>query len=172
MNQAVSENTSPSRQHAIRLAWRSGWRRVRYVLQLVGLGLAVSATAAPVAAQSAAKAGAPPQHWISYAQLASNQFQAWLSDPGNDTVVRLHGWWQERMLSGGPIITAVPTVVVRVWVAANGQVDRLEFPSLGQAQADADLRTLLTAQALSEPPPPDMKQPMVMELALSFASGA
>lgn len=172
MNQAVREHPEPSRKHAIRLAWRSSWRRVRYVLQLVGLGLAVSAAPAPATAQGLAKAGSPPQHWISYAQLASNQFQAWLSDPGNDTVVRLHGWWQERMLSGGPIIAAVPTVVVRVWVAASGQVERLEFPSLGQAQADADLRSLLTAQALSEPPPPDMKQPMVMELALSFASGA
>jgi len=40
------------------------------------------------------------------------------------------------------------------------------FHSLGNAQADADLRQLLTAQPLSEPPPRDMRQPMVLQLTL------
>ena len=41
---------------------------------------------------------------------------------------------------------------------------------LGDAQADADLRALMTAQPLSEPPPRDMRQPMVLQLTLSFVT--
>lgn len=131
--------------------WLSRW------FGLLGFGLTV-AGALPVAAQSAAV----PQHWISYAQLTGNQFQAWLSDPASETVVRLHA-----ALEGRP--EPLPGVVARVWVAADGRVERLEFASLGNALADADLRAVLTAQPLSEPPPPDMRQPMVLELTLSTA---
>lgn len=139
---------------------RSGMlRALRRLLGSVGLGLAVSST--PVLAQSA-----PPQNWISYAQLASNQFEGWLSDPENDTVQRLHAWMQQRMLQDGQPLS--PSLVTRVWVAADGRVGRVEFDTLGNAQADADLRALLTAQPLSEPPPPDMRQPMILQLTLSI----
>lgn len=144
----------------------SFWSLLRRALGGVGLGLTVSAS--PALAQSAP--GQPvPQHWISYAQLVSNQFQDRLSDPGNEAVVRLHAWMQERMLQQSQPIPA-PPLVVRVWVAPAGQVARLEFDSLGQSQADTDLRGLLTSEPLSEPPPRDMRQPMVLQLTLSFAS--
>jgi hypothetical protein len=141
-------------------ALRRGWRGLLHLLGSVGLGLAVSSS--PVSAQTAP----PPQNWISYAQLASNQFEGWLSDPENDTVQRLHAWMQQRMLQDGEPLS--PSLITRVWVAADGRVNRVDFATLGNAQADADLRTLLTEQALSEPPPPDMRQPMVLQLTLSF----
>lgn len=139
------------------------WRAARRLLGSLGLGLAVSST--PVPAQSA-QPQQPPQNWISYAQLASNQFEGWLSDPENDVVQRLHAWMQQRMLQDGQPLS--PSLVTRVWVAADGRVGRVEFDTLGNAQADADLRTLLTAQPLSEPPPPDMRQPMILQLTLSI----
>lgn len=148
-------------ESSARPAW---WRRMRAVAAgMLGLGLA-TASAPPVQAQSTV-----PQHWISYAQLASNQFQAWLSDPENDAVVRLHDRLQSRMLDGERQAPPEP-VVVRVWVDVDGQVYRLEFPTLGDAQSDADLRGVLTAQPLSEPPPRDMRQPMVLRLKLDFAA--
>ncbi|MCY1205495.1 hypothetical protein D3C87_930990 [compost metagenome] len=143
-----------------------GWRRLR--LALGGLGLGLSAAAAPLAASAQAQPQVP-QHWISYANLASNQLQSSLSDPASDTVVRLHTWMQERMLKEGQPVPPAP-VVVRVWVAGSGKVERVAFDSLGDAQADTDLRALLTAQPLAEPPPRDMRQPMVLQLTLSFVA--
>lgn len=147
-------------------------RSINRMLKMVGvLGVGLTVSASPVsAAQPPASPQPIPQHWISYAQMAGNQFEAWLSDPANDTVVRLHTWMQERMLKDGQ---PLPTpLVVRVWVAPSGKVERVEFASLGQIQADADLRSLMTAQSLSEPPPRDMRQPMVLQLTLSFAGKA
>jgi hypothetical protein len=152
------------------VAPRKPWGRLMRVMGLMGLGL--SAASAPVAAQ--VPAAPVPQHWISYAQMAGNQFQGRLSDPADETVQRLHAWMQKRMLQeaqpvkGEPV--PPPPLVVRVWVAAGGQVERVAFDSLGDAQADADLRTLMTAQPLSEPPPRDMRQPMVLQLTLSFVT--
>ncbi|WP_422086128.1 YbaB/EbfC family DNA-binding protein [Variovorax sp.] len=142
------------------------WGRLRLALGWLGLGLA-SATV-PVAATAQTQQQVP-QHWISYANLAGNQLQASLSDPASETVVRLHAWMQERMLKEGQSAPPAP-VVVRVWVAPSGKVDRVAFDSLGDAQADTDLRTLLTAQPLAEPPPRDMRQPMVLQLTLSFVT--
>lgn len=148
------------------LAGRS-WRRLLRACGLVGLGL--TAIAAPALSQPAAPQPVP-QHWISYANMAGNQLQATLSDPANDTVVRLHKWMQARLLREGQPVPP-PPLIVRVWVAADGKVDRVAFDPLGDLQADADLRTLLTAQPLAEPPPRDMRQPMVLQLTLSFTTG-
>lgn len=139
--------------------WRRMWGAAAGAL---GLGLAL-APPAPVQAQAAV-----PQHWISYAQLVSNQFQAWLADPANEAVVRLHERMQQRVLesNGSP---AAP-VIVRVWVSNAGVVERVTFDTLGDAQSDQDLRTVLTAKPLSEPPPSDMRQPMVLRLKLDFAT--
>lgn len=139
--------------------------RVLKMMGIVGVGLTVSA--APVMVQTA-MAQSVPQHWISYAQMAGNQLEAWLSDPANDAVVRLHEWMQQRLLQQGQPLP--PPLVVKVWVAPDGKISRTEFASLGQAQADADLRSLMTTQSLSEPPPRDMRQPMVLQLNLSFAA--
>lgn len=143
--------------------WHAGLKWIRHI----GAGIGIAAMLAPTEALPAqpVQSQQPPQHWISYAQLASNQFAAWLSDPADDAVVRLHGWMQERLLKDGQ---ALPPLVTRVWVAPSGKVERLEFAPLGNAQADTDLRALLTAQPLSEPPPSDMRQPMVLQLSLDF----
>lgn len=140
------------------------WRKLLLVVGALGLGLGQAVTPASAQAPQAI-----PQHWISYAQLVGNQFQNWLADPSSEPVVRLHAWMQERILQQSQPVPPAP-LVVRVWVAPSGLVTRLEFDSLGNAQVDADLRTLLTTQPLSEPPPPDMRQPMVLQLTLSFTS--
>lgn len=142
---------------------RGMFQRLRGLLAGV-LGASLLGAPTPQAAAQAAV----PQHWISYAQLASNQFQSWLADGSNEAVVRLHNHMQARVL--GEAGTMPAPVIVRVWVAADGQISRLDFDSLGQASADADLRSVLTSQPLSEPPPSDMRQPMVLRLKLDFAA--
>ncbi|MGJ7484378.1 YbaB/EbfC family DNA-binding protein [Variovorax sp. LT2P21] len=158
-------SNAPATPHASTL--RRGWGRLLRACGLVGLGL--TAATAPAAPQ--AQVPQPvPQHWISYANLAGNQLQAALSDPANEAVVRLHAWMQARMLREGQVAPPAP-LVVRLWVAADGRVRGVVFDPLGDVQADADLRALLTAQSLAEAPPRDMLQPMVLQLTLSFATG-
>lgn len=151
--------------HAVRPSTRRGlWHRL---LRSLGIGLGMVAAAAPALAQGPAQA--VPQHWISYANLAGNQLQVALSDPANATVVLLHAWMQERMLKENQPVPP-PPLVVRLWIAPGGQVERVVFASLGDVQADDYLRSLLMAQTLSEPPPRDMRQPMVLQLTLTFVT--
>ena len=148
---------------------RTAPRRGRLRLALGWLGLGLASVAVPVAATAQTQQPQVPQHWISYATLAGNQLQASLGNPADDTVVRLHAAMQSRMLKEGQSVPPAP-VVVRVWVAPAGRIERVAFDSLGDAQADTDLRTLLTTQTLAEPPPRDMRQPMVLQLTLSFVT--
>ncbi|WP_390885667.1 YbaB/EbfC family DNA-binding protein [Burkholderia territorii] len=124
------------------------------------------AVCVPVAAQTADV----PQPWISYAQLVGRQFQAWLEADG-DPADRLHRYLEERVLNARADAPP-PAIVVRAWIGANGAVTRVEFASLGSADADATLRQLLTASPLTEAPPPDMLQPLRVRLRLMPNPGA
>jgi hypothetical protein len=142
-------------------------RRVRNFL--AGLFGAALTSTAPVGLAQTAPNGGIPQPWISYARLASGQFQAWLSDGSSDAVQRLHQRMQDRLLKADPNLPP-PAVIVRVWVAQDGHVEKVTFDTLGDQTADADLRSILTSQSLSEAPPKDMKQPMVLKLDLDYQS--
>ena len=145
---------------AFRLAPVSLGPWLRRALGGLGLGLL---SAAPAAAQ--APAGQPvPGHWLSYAQSVSLAFEDRLGNQASETVQRLHAWLQQCLQQTAQ---AAPALVVRLWVAPQGQIERLEFDSLGQAQADADLCQLLASDPLPEPPPRDMRQPLVLQLSLA-----
>lgn len=119
------------------------------------------------AAWSAVCAPPVPRHWLDYAGAASRQFQAWLGDADDQRVQRLHAWLQQRDTNDRLMGHPVP-VVVQVWIAPDGVVHRLQFDSLGQAQADDDLRALLLRRLPT--PPADMRQPLVLQLSLDHAS--
>ncbi|KUZ17362.1 hypothetical protein WI69_17420 [Burkholderia diffusa] len=131
----------------------SGWLRVC-------LCACVLAVCVPVAAQTADV----PQPWISYAQLVGRQFQAWLEADG-DAADRLHRYLEQRVLNARADAPP-PAIVVRAWIGANGAVTRVEFASLGSADADATLRQLLTESPINEAPPLDMLQPLRVRLRL------
>ncbi|WP_126282953.1 YbaB/EbfC family DNA-binding protein [Burkholderia stagnalis] len=127
---------------------------------VVAWTLAASAPA-PAFAQSADV----PQQWITYAQLVGRQFQGWLEADG-DAADRLHRSLEARVLNARAD-SPPPALVVRTWIGANGAVTRVEFDTLGDADADAALRQLLTAGPLAEPPPLDMRQPLRVRLRLA-----
>lgn len=108
-----------------------------------------------------------PASWRSYAGLVGQQFQAWLM-ADDDIAYRLHKFLEDRAVSATD--TPPGPLLVKVWIGPEGEVTRLDFTSLGAPQADADLRQLLTASPLSEPPPPDMRQPLTLRLNLQFKS--
>lgn len=134
------------------------WRRALAWLSVLGAS-AVPAQAQPV-----------PPHWIHYADQVGRQLQQRLSDPANEAAFRLQAWMQQRILSSVGPQGLVP-LVVRVWIDLAGRVERVEFDSLGHAQADADLRGVLSGQSIGEPPPQDLRQPMVLQLGLDFHPG-
>lgn len=139
-------------------------RALRWLMGLLaGIGLLSAATTPQ--AQNTTRAPIP-QHWISYADMVSNQFSAWLSDPQDEAVVQLHTWMQDRVLKDGKL--PLPPMVARVWVSPMGMVSQLELPATDDARIDAALRQLLMSRALPEPPPSDMRQPMVLQLSLDF----
>lgn len=121
---------------------------------------------AALAAGQAVCASPVPRHWLDYAGAASQQFQAWLGDAADERVQRLHARLQQRDTNDRLMGHAMP-VVVQVWIAPDGAVQRLQFDSLGQAQADDDLRALL--QRRLPAPPGDMRQPIVLQLSLDSA---
>lgn len=151
---------------AFRLGPASLGARLRRVLGGLGLGL-LSTT--PAVAQ--VPAGQPvPGHWLSYAQSVSLAFEDRLGNQASETVQRLHAWLQQHLLQSPQTRPEAPALVVRLWVAPQGQIERLEFDSLGQAQADADLRQLLASDPLPTPPPRDMRQPLVLQLSLAVGA--
>lgn len=104
-----------------------------------------------------------PEAWKSYAGLVGQQLQAWLMGD-DDVAYRLHKFLEDRIVSATD--TPPGPVLITVWIGSEGQITRLDFPSLGSPEADADLRQLLTASPLSEPPPPDLRQPLTLRINL------
>lgn len=102
-----------------------------------------------------------PAHWVAYAQATGTTLQERLSTDAGELVTRLHTRLAERTQIGAP-----PSVVVQVWITPDGQVERSAFDTLGDTQADADLRAILAAKPLQGPPPVDMRQPLVLRLTL------
>ncbi|AJK50024.1 hypothetical protein BGL_2c19600 [Burkholderia plantarii] len=122
------------------------------------------ASVAPVVAH--AQQTAAPAAWVSYAQQVGQQFQTALAT-GGDTAARIEQTLGDRVgtASGTDAAAALPAVALRAWIGDDGAVTRLEFESLGDAQADASLRRLLTGVRLA-PPPAGMLQPLRVRLQL------
>lgn len=136
-----------------RQAWRKWlhrcWQHARRWGVLGGLVLASGATAADAA----------PAHWMAYAAQAGEALSQRLSRADDPRVARLQSRLAERD-------DPAAAVTVSLWIDATGTIVDSRFDSLGDAGADADLRALLGATALPSAPPPDMRQPVNLGLAL------
>lgn len=133
----------------------------RWLSRLMFWGGVVSA---PALAGAAPQSDIPP-HWMSYAHLVSNQFQVWLHDTDNADAVLLHDWIERYRLAhdGQP----PAPVVVRARVSASGDITALHMSSTGNENADRWLEALLLGRQLTESPPRDMPQPLVLRLNLA-----
>jgi len=127
---------------------------------MIVIWLWVASWAAPAWAQSPEV----PQPWIAYAQLCGRQFQAWLEND-DDAANQLHHYLEDRILNAkGDAPPAA--IVIRAWIDPTGAVTRVAFDTLGDPNADALLRRLLTTHPITEPPPADMRQPLRVRLHL------
>lgn len=152
------------------MAW--GWARIA---RFLGLSItAASAVAgagavdpvAPAAAQSLnyRKPGAVPPAWQHYAQLIQHRIGEWMAED-DEVVRRFHVYLENRVINEPD---PPDTLVIRIWVTEAGKVSRAEFKPLADAQASADLRTILERGSIGEAPPPDMLQPLHLKIALKW----
>jgi len=128
---------------------------------MIGLCALVLIFVAPAQAQSPEV----PQQWIAYAQLVGYQFQAWL-EADDDAANDLHRYLDNQIPNGNGD-TPPPSIGIRAWIGADGHVTKVEFNSLGDANADAILHRLLTSHLMTEPPPSEMRQPLRIRLNLT-----
>lgn len=105
-----------------------------------------------------------PQSWLRYAGLVSRQFEVQLA-AGDPVAVRFHRFLELQATSAADH-PPLNELKVKVWIGRNGEIVHLDFASLGNAQADDDLRRLLNREPASEPPPADMRQPLILSIAL------
>ncbi|WP_407352064.1 TonB C-terminal domain-containing protein [Luteimonas sp. R10] len=157
-NAVESQGAAEAADGGRRPGWLArAWARMSARRTHLLAGTALAAALSVAQAQEAV-----PEHWIVYARMTGNALQAQLSEGAGDLVTRMHAWMnRQQEQSGEPL-----SVVVRIWISPEGWVERSEFDNLGDAQADADLRAILSAHPLPEPPPPDMRQPLVLQLTL------
>jgi hypothetical protein len=132
------------------------------VFQLLG----GSAATPPASAQNLGyrSTNAVPASWTRYAQLVQYRFKEWLS-ADDEVAYRFHLFLENRAVGED---TPPDALVVKVWIAKDGQVQRVDFPSFKDKQADADLHTLLTQGNIGEPPPSDLLQPIHLKVSLQM----
>ena len=134
--------------------WRGG-ARIRGWLVLAGLAAAGTGSSAEPAV---------PATWQAYAGSASSALAERLARTDDPRVVRLQAFLQQN-----PDTASAAPLVVSLWIDAGGTVIRSQFASLGDAQADADLRAVLDHAPLPGPPPPGMRQPLRLGLGMQPA---
>ncbi|WP_233834891.1 YbaB/EbfC family DNA-binding protein [Paraburkholderia sp. ZP32-5] len=133
------------------------WRR---------LGAAVIAMLSGLpAVQSYAATTDAPAAWVAYAQLVGQTFQTWIESDDADAG-RFQQYLDARMAAAHADSSPVSTILIQTWIGPDGRVTDVRFDSLGNADADSALRTLLTAHPISNPPPRDMRQPLRVRLSI------
>lgn len=101
--------------------------------------------------------------WLDYARTVGQRFQSALDADGDDAQVLRHFLDDQAAASAASLPRDVALVV---WPDAGGHPARVEFDSLGSAQADAALRRLSSDAALNARPPQPLREPLRLKLRL------
>lgn len=143
-------------------------RLTRWVAAVVGASLAVTA---PATAQTVAPSAAPAE-WVRYAESATTTISGWLEEDG-EAATRLRAYLHEtRPVADQP----TPPLLLKVWIAPDGAVERIEFTPFAHEAPNADLRGAIVGRRLAAPPR-EMLLPLRLSIQLepapaSEASGA
>jgi hypothetical protein len=130
------------------------------------LPLSLALLLGPTGAHAAdARADKIPPSWVAYATHVSQALQARLLDDQDEAATRLHVFLDAR--TGADPAQDPPAPIVRLWFGKGGAISRVEFATLGDAQADSDLRHVVTAGTFGAPPR-HMRQPLILRLKLTY----
>ncbi len=148
----------------VRSRVRTSWRFI--ALGILALGFGPSLSSAPVLAQSLDyrdPSKAPPS-WAQFAKLVQYRFETWIG-ADNEVATRFRTYATEH---AGKDDGLPQSLVVKAWLNPDGTVERVSFPALNDARADADLHTILTRGNIGEAPPPEMLQPINLRFSLNL----
>jgi hypothetical protein len=130
-------------------------------------GLLAGLTLSPLAVASipAARSTEIPKAWLVYAGQAGQSLSAWLSSDA-PAALRLRSELDSTRPTADQPPPAVP---VAIWIGADGMVSRVDGPFPAHSPSETDLRALLVGHRLPSRPPPDMLQPVRLQLQLEPA---
>lgn len=132
----------------------------RGLVALVGVTLA---SVAPTQAQTLPPSGAPAE-WVRYAETATATISDWLEEDG-EAATRLRAYLHAtRPVADQP----TPPLLLKVWIAPDGRVERIDFTPFAHEEANADLRTAVVGRRLVAPPP-NMLLPLRLSIQLEPA---
>ena len=120
--------------------------------------------AAPARAQGVAPSEAPAD-WVRYAEAATGTLSGWLSDEG-EAATRFRAYLDETRPA--PDHPPAP-LAIKLWIAADGRVEKIGFTPFVHEQANADLQAAIVGRMLAAPPA-GMLQPL--RLSIGIADGA
>lgn len=137
------------------------------IFRLTAIALLLFTAAGPAA--RAADPGAVPPAWSAFAAQVSLHLQQELGDAQDPAATRLHQFLDAQAAKDPS--APPPAPVVRLWFKGrNGRIAQATFASLGDPQADQDLRRMLTAHPVGAAAPHGMRQPLVLRLRLTYPS--
>jgi hypothetical protein len=137
---------------------------VRYAGAALGLG-AMGIAPAPAQNTAYLPSQAAPDSWRRYALLAQRQLRDRLAvDDDMTRDVR------KRLQRSEPHSTPL-AIVVSLWVASDGRIDRVEADGVDEEVRRA-LGLILAGERLLAAPPADMLQPMRVKLSLAVDNDA
>lgn len=134
-------------------------RLFRWAGALAGAGLA---GAAPAHAQAIDPASAPVE-WVRYAQSATASVTQLLEGP-TEAATRLRSYLDQTRPA--PDQPTAP-LVLKVWVAKDGAVSRIEFTPFAHPETNADLTGLLVGRSLAGVPPKNILLPLRIAVQLA-----
>lgn len=139
-------------------------RLLKIFAKWLGLGVAAGAllSSAPLAAQTLAyrPSDGAPAAWREFALLVKSRLQEWLARDDDEAARHFR-----TSLDAHSKADRAPTIVARIWVTADGKIERAEFDGLEVADA-VELRAILAQKNIGAPPPADMMQPLHLKLSL------
>jgi hypothetical protein len=120
--------------------------------------LAALGIAAPVEARSHfVTPDQAPASWVAYAKAATVTLTGWVNSDDH-RALRVRAAMQAAQAG-----SSAPALIIRIWLGSDGTLSRVDFASLGNAEADQDLHTLLVGRQLPVPPK-HMRQPLSLAL--------
>lgn len=119
-----------------------------------------------VVAQQAVSPGQAPPAWIEFANRLRMAAESAIASK-SAAAQRLHDGLRNARASDAQNLPS--SIVVSIWVAPAGTVERVAFKSIGVAPADDGLRDVLQGVSAGAPPS-GMLQPVRLRLKLSGAN--
>jgi hypothetical protein len=121
-----------------------------------------SACLASVAPAQTMSPSAAPVEWLRYAQSATAAVTGWL-EADEEAAARLRAYLhQTRLAPDEP----KPPLELKLWIAPDGLVSRVDFTPFIHEAANVDLRAVIAGRRLPGPPPRDMLQPLRLAVQL------